>query len=108
MKMLLMNLTNDSLQELTKCNLEIHGMKMYHLRYLFEREKTAMLNVCQKRAKQKKFKKLYVQIAQFTEEKVNCILQEYFNLCLLVYRIKSTVNYVWSSSYDIEDVIDLF
>ena len=83
-------------------------MKLLHLRLLFDREKKVMMQVCHKRAKQKEFKTLYVQMAQFTEEKINCILQEYFALCVMIYRVKSKINYTWTVSHDIEDVISLF
>ena len=47
-------------------------------------------------------------MAQFTEAKINCILQEYFALCVMIYRVKSKINYTWTVSHDIEDVINLF
>ena len=35
-------------------------------------------------------------------------MQEYFALCVMIYRIKSKINYTWTVSHDIEDVISLF
>ena len=67
-----------------------------------------MMLFCQKRSKQKKFKMLYVKMSQFTEAKINAILREYFNLCVIIFQIKSKVNYTWNLSFDIEDIIALF
>ena len=47
-------------------------------------------------------------MSQFTEAKINAILREYFNLCVIIFQIKSKVNYTWNLSFDIEDIIALF
>ena len=73
----------------------IHALKMSLLRQLFEREKQAMMFSCQKKAKIKKFKNLYVKMAQLTDHKVEAVLNEYFLVCKMIYRIKAAINYVW-------------
>ena len=56
----------------------------------------------------KKFKDLYVKLNTLNETKVAAILEEWFVLCKMIFRIKATINYTWGKRHSIHDIIDLF
>ena len=47
-----------------------------------------------KHTKQKKFKTLALKLSEVTRAQKEALLGEYFNLCKMVYRIRSVVSYV--------------
>ena len=83
-------------------------MKMDSLAMLFDREKQAMTNHCQRKYKIKKNKHLHIKLATMDDNKRKVVLSEYFDACKMVYRIKATVNYTWNLEKNLDQVIDLF
>ena len=83
-------------------------MKMESLEMLFDREKQAMTNHCQRKFKIKKNKQLHIKLVTMDDNRRKAVLSEYFDACKMVYRIKATVNYTWNLEKNLDQVIDLF
>lgn len=76
--------------------LKSHKLKMQHLDLLFERELRDMKVHSFKKVKNKKYKQLTFSLQLVNETKKRALLEQYFNMCKMVYRIRSTVAYYWS------------
>ena len=48
-----------------------------------------------KHTKQKKYKQLALNLAAIESKHKDALLKEYFNLCKMIYRIDSLVDYTW-------------
>ena len=80
--------------------LQSHALKMAHLELLFEREKRNMTKSAFNRIKTKKYKNMIRRIQLISTDAKKAILAEYFSMCKMVYRIRSTVSYYQYEDYD--------
>ena len=76
-------------------------MKKSSLRKLFERERSIMTNYFTKKLKQKKFKTMHSKLVNLQDNQIEGVLNEYFKMCKMIYRIKRLINYVWLLDFDI-------
>ena len=82
---------------------------MNHLELLFERELRNMKVFCFSHVKNKKYKDLTFSLQSITELQKKALLEQYFNMCKMIYRIRSTVAYFWSQGEkSLELVNDLY
>lgn len=64
---------------------------------------------CFKKVKNKKYKQLTFSLQAITPAKKHALLEQYFNMCKMVYRIRSTVAYFWNQGErSLELVNELF
>ena len=65
-----------------------------------------------KHTKQKKYKQLALNLAAIESKHKDALLKEYFNLCKMIYRIASLVDYTWCQNDQEEDshelILELF
>ena len=70
-----------------------HKLKLDHLHLLFKRERDTMMTTCVDRIKNKKYKKMLSKLQMIDPDQQVMVLQEYFNMCKNVFRIRSTIAY---------------
>ena len=73
--------------------LKSHALKLNHLDLLFERELRTMKVYCFKNVKNKKYKALTFSLQAITEAQKKALLKQYFDMCKMLYRIRSVVSY---------------
>ena len=72
-----------------------HRLKFDFLQQTFEQELRNMKIFSFKHTKQKKYKQLALNLAAIESKHKDALLKEYFNLCKMIYRIASLVDYTW-------------
>ena len=60
-----------------------------------------MTNYFTKKLKQKKFKTMHSKLVNLQDNQIEGVLNEYFKMCKMIYRIKRLINYVWLLDFDI-------
>ena len=76
--------------------LVIHERKFGFLEYLFDRELENVKFYTLRHAKKKKyFMKMAMALQKITQVQKCTVLKEYFKMCKMLYRIRSTVAYTW-------------
>lgn len=75
--------------------LKQHRLKMQHLDLLFERELFAMKSDAFSNFKKKRNQILIAKYQNIRPEHKAALLQEYFNMCKMVYRIRNATAYSW-------------
>ena len=51
---------------------------------------------------------LFNKLAHLDELRIQAVLDEYFLVCKMIYRIKSTINYTWHKHYDLDELIGMY
>lgn len=82
------------IQNQVKSRFEQHKLKKAFLDQMYDSEIRNMKVFSFKHTKQKKFKTLALKLSEVTRAQKEALLDEYFNLCKIVYRIRSVVSYV--------------
>ena len=77
-----------------RLRLDTHDLKMAHLDLLFERELKQMKTLSFHRMRNKRYKQLALALQSVTPKKKQIVLHEYFSMCKMVYRIRSTEAYM--------------
>ena len=74
---------------------EVHDRKIAQLRLLFAEELKNMKVYCFKRIQLRGYKNLALKLSEINKHHVNAVLEEYFSMCKMIYRIRSIVDYEW-------------
>ena len=81
-----------------------HKLKMQNLSVLFDNELRNMKVFCFSQALKKKYKTLTFKLSLIQPKHKEALLNEYFEMCKMVYRIRSMVAYTW---YEYQKTNDL-
>ena len=77
--------------------LDHHKLQLEFLHTIWERELQHLKNHSMQNRKAKKNINLAVKLSSISENTKNAVLQEYFNMFKMVFRIRSTVAYIWDN-----------
>ena len=77
--------------------LDHHKMQLEFLHIIWDRELQHLKNHSMQNRKAKKNINLAVKLSSISESTKNAVIQEYFNMFKMVFRIRSTVAYIWDN-----------
>lgn len=94
--------------EVMVARLSAHEQKKEFLLKYFMQEVECMKSGAFKKVKKsKKFKMLHANLSLLKEQHIHAVINEYFKMCKMVYRVACALHSTWNIQHNIDNLVDM-